>query len=176
MNQTIYCKNLPDKLQKADLRRSLYMLFSTYGPVLDIVALKTPKMRGQAHVVFRDVQASTQAMRALQGFEFFGKQMKLSYAKGKSDTIAKLDGTFKIPTPEAATGIAATELQKSVFGGPPPGFEVAAPPATNTLPPPETSEGDKGVKRRREEESDKEDTSMEEEDDEGEAMDESDSD
>jgi U2 small nuclear ribonucleoprotein B'' len=67
--------NLPDKLQKADLRLSLYYLFSTYGPVMDVVALKTMKMRGQAHIAFRDIQASTQAMRALQGFEFFGKEM-----------------------------------------------------------------------------------------------------
>ena len=54
---------------------SLYMLFSTYGPILDIVAMKNGKMRGQAHIVFRDIQASTQAMRALQDFDFFGKQM-----------------------------------------------------------------------------------------------------
>jgi U2 small nuclear ribonucleoprotein B'' len=54
------------------------MLFSTYGPILDIVALKTMKMRGQAHVVFRDIQASTQAMRALQGFSFFDKEMVCS--------------------------------------------------------------------------------------------------
>ena len=54
---------------------SLYTLFSTYGPVLDVVAMKTPKMRGQAHIVYRDIQASTQAMRALQGFDFFGKEM-----------------------------------------------------------------------------------------------------
>jgi hypothetical protein len=32
-------------------------------------------MRGQAHIVFRDIQAATQAMRALQGFDFFGKEM-----------------------------------------------------------------------------------------------------
>ena len=32
-------------------------------------------MRGQAHVVFRDTQTSTQAMRALQGFDFFEKDM-----------------------------------------------------------------------------------------------------
>ncbi len=51
------------------------MLFSTYGPVLDVVALKSMKMRGQAHIVYRDIQASTQAMRALQGFELFGKEM-----------------------------------------------------------------------------------------------------
>lgn len=71
----LYCTNLPDKLRKHDLRSSLYSLFSTYGTVLDVVAMKTNKMRGQAHVVFKDIQASTQAMRALQGFEFFGKEM-----------------------------------------------------------------------------------------------------
>lgn len=43
--------------------------------MLDVVAMKTKKMRGQAHVVFKDIQASTQALRALQGFEFFGKEM-----------------------------------------------------------------------------------------------------
>jgi RNA recognition motif-containing protein len=68
-------RNLPDKLQKEDLKRNLYMLFATYGVILDVVALKTMKMRGQAHVVFRDVDSSTQAMRALQGFTFFGKDM-----------------------------------------------------------------------------------------------------
>lgn len=77
-NHTLYCSNLPDKLQKDDLKRALYMLFSVYGSILDIVALKTPKMRGQAHVLFRDVSSSTQAMRSLQGFEFFGKEMVCS--------------------------------------------------------------------------------------------------
>jgi len=43
--------------------------------VLDVVAMRSSKLRGQAHVVFRDIQASTQAMRGLQGFEFFGKEM-----------------------------------------------------------------------------------------------------
>ena len=51
------------------------MLCATYGVILDIVALKTMKMRGQAHVVLRDVDSSTQAMRALQGFAFFGRDM-----------------------------------------------------------------------------------------------------
>ncbi len=72
---SLYLTNLPEKLQKADLRLSLYTLFSTYGPVLDVVAVKNGTMRGQAHIAFRDVQASTQAMRALQGFDFFGKEM-----------------------------------------------------------------------------------------------------
>lgn len=72
---SLYIRGLPDKLPKEDLKRNLYMLFATYGVILDVVAMKTSKMRGQAHVVFRDLDASTQAMRALQGFTFFGKDM-----------------------------------------------------------------------------------------------------
>ncbi|KAF2168829.1 hypothetical protein M409DRAFT_33437, partial [Zasmidium cellare ATCC 36951] len=83
-NQSLYIQNLPEKLQKHDLKRNLYMLLSTYGPVLEITAVKTPKMRGQAHVLFRDVQSATQAMRHCQGFDFFGKEMRVSYAKSRS--------------------------------------------------------------------------------------------
>lgn len=74
-NQSLYIQNLNEKLQKPDLKRNLYMLFLTYGPVIDITALKTSKMRGQAHVLFRDPQSATQAMRHCQGFEFFGREM-----------------------------------------------------------------------------------------------------
>lgn len=67
--------NLNDKIRKADLRRALYTLFSTHGVVLDVVALKTMKMRGQAHIVFQNPSIATQAMRALQGFELFDREM-----------------------------------------------------------------------------------------------------
>lgn len=140
-NQTLYINNLPSsKIQKPDLRISLYILFSTYGPVLDVVALRTEKMRGQAHVVFRDVQTATQAMRALQGFEFFGREMQISYAKSKSDTIAKLDGTFRMPS-AAAGAVTSTELQQSIFNAPP-STSTAAPlqaPAPGTLKPPQAA-------------------------------------
>lgn len=76
-------------------------------------------MRGQAHIVYRDIQAATQAMRALQGFEFMGMEMQIQYAKTKSDTIAKLDGTFNRPTAKAGE-VVASELQQSIFSGPPP--------------------------------------------------------
>lgn len=113
-NQTLYIQNLNDKIRKGDLRQSLYMLFATYGIVLDVVALKTPKQRGQAHIAFRDVPSASQAMRALQGFNLYGKELvslkfliddkrtlmrsqRISFAKGKSHIIAKLDGTFMVP-------------------------------------------------------------------------------
>ena len=74
-SQSLYLSNLPEKLQKSDLRRELYTLLSTYGPVLDINALRTAKMRGQAHVLFKDVQSATLAMRGEQGREFYGKDL-----------------------------------------------------------------------------------------------------
>jgi len=75
INQTLYIQNLNEKLQKHDLRRALYMLFSTYGPVLDVVAMRGSKMRGQAHVLFRDTTTATQAMRACQDMDFFGRPL-----------------------------------------------------------------------------------------------------
>ena len=37
----------------AELKKSLYAIFSQFGPILDIVAVKSLKMRGQAFVVFQ---------------------------------------------------------------------------------------------------------------------------
>lgn len=68
----------------ADLRRLLYVYFSSYGKVLDVVALKSQKMRGQAFIVFKDLATSTTALRKEDGRVFAGKAMRISYAKGKS--------------------------------------------------------------------------------------------
>ncbi|KAF1924373.1 RNA-binding domain-containing protein [Didymella exigua CBS 183.55] len=145
-NRTLYVRNLNDKLPKEDLKRNLYMLFATYGVILDIVALKTMKMRGQAHVVFRDVDSSTQAMRALQGFTFFGKDMQIAYAKSKSDTVAKLDGTYKMPEPDLPEK-AAEETSAQ-----PTGFSAALEKAV----PVNEQDRAKGQKRKAEEEDEEE--------------------
>lgn len=101
-NQSIYIKNLNDSLKKPDLRLHLYLLFSTYGTVLDVVALKTPRMRGQAHVVFKDIASASHAMKECNGRAFFGKPMNIQYAKGQSDIIRKLEGTFVPSTQRTA--------------------------------------------------------------------------
>ncbi|KAI9797020.1 MAG: U2 snRNP complex subunit msl1 [Piccolia ochrophora] len=175
-NQTLYINNLPSNLRKPDITLSLYTLFSTYGPVLDVVVLPKTRMRGQAHVVFRDVHASTQAMRSLQSFDFFGKALNIQYAKTKSDAISKLDGTYRMPA-AAAGAVTATDLQQSIFNAPPSAAPLAVPPtAPPGLKPPDGQEGvaeeeaksPQGVKRRRDDESDDEEAPMEE-DDEGDA-------
>ena len=53
-------------------------------------------MRGQAFVVFKDINSAMEARRAVNGREFYGKTMKVNFAKEKSDIVAKLDGTFHI--------------------------------------------------------------------------------
>jgi len=93
-NQTIYINHLNEKVKKDVLKRSLYECFSQFGPVLDVVAMKTIKMRGQAFVVFKDVTAATNALRQMQGFPFFERELKIQFAKGTSDVVAKLEGTW----------------------------------------------------------------------------------
>jgi len=92
-NQTIYLNNLNERIKKEELRKSLYAMFTQFGTVLDVVALKTLEMRGQAFVVFKDVASATNAMRSMQNFPFYDKPMHIQYAKTKSDIIAKMEGS-----------------------------------------------------------------------------------
>ena len=94
-NNTIYANNLNDKIKKEELKRSLYALFTQFGQVLDIVAMKTMAMRGQAFIIFKEINGATNALRSLQGFPFYDKPMKLGYAKKDSDIIAKIKGTHQ---------------------------------------------------------------------------------
>jgi len=125
---------------------------------------------------------------------------KVLYASSKSDTLAKLDGTYK--QPEAVSQTQASSLQQSIFAGPPgdspaavtgaPGTQpsngtnsgLAPPPSSNivsSVPVDQSSSNtaataSQGLKRARDEDEDEaedenEDAAMEMDDD---AMDESD--
>jgi len=94
-NNTIYVNNLNEKIKKEQLKRALHGVFSQFGKILDIVACRGKKLRGQAWVVFDELQPATNALRQMQGFPFFDKPMRISFARAKSDVISKRDGTFK---------------------------------------------------------------------------------
>lgn len=95
-NKTLYIQHLNEKIPKEELRKALYYLFSQYGRVVDVVALKTMKMRGQAFIVYRDITEASRAMRALQKFPLFDKQIKIDYAKTRSNILNVLEGEYKI--------------------------------------------------------------------------------
>ncbi|KAK5132450.1 hypothetical protein LTR08_009061 [Meristemomyces frigidus] len=168
-NQSLYLSNLPEKLPKPALRRALYTLCATYGPVLDITALKTPAMRGQAHVLFRDTHTATQALRALEGTDFCGRGLRIAYSRNRSGTLARLTGTVGVKEGMAEGGKAggAAAAASSVSAFPPPPGAMPAAKAVGALPPPpglpaklaapaavvDGAPSPQGTKRAREEES-----------------------
>eukprot|EP01062_Namystynia_karyoxenos_P029816 TRINITY_DN22339_c1_g1_i1.p1 TRINITY_DN22339_c1_g1~~TRINITY_DN22339_c1_g1_i1.p1 ORF type:complete len:292 (+),score=116.75 TRINITY_DN22339_c1_g1_i1:70-876(+) len=93
--ETLYLSGLPDKVKRHELKRQLYYLCSAYGRIVDIVCQGAPRKRGQAFVIFNDVQSATTCMRRLQGFPFNERPMQIEYARTKSDCIALRDGTFR---------------------------------------------------------------------------------
>jgi len=72
----------------------LFILMLTIA-IVDIVALKTFKMRGQAFIIFKEISSATNALRTMQGFPFYDKPMRINYSKSESDVISKAKGTFK---------------------------------------------------------------------------------
>lgn len=128
-NHTIYINNLNEKIKKEELKKSLYAIFSQFGQILDIVALKTLKMRGQAFVIFNDVTMAANALRSMQGFPFYDKPMRISYAKSQSDLIAKRYGTFvERPKKDASAANGAKKEKKKAGAN---GTEPALPAQSN---------------------------------------------
>lgn len=124
-NQTIYVQNLYEKLPKQELRKALHAMFSQFGKIIDVVALKTLRLRGQAWIVFADVAAATNAKNTMQGFPFFDKPIRIEFARTKSDAVSKLDGSYKPDKERKKKGEAARETlikrgehKRAAAGGP----------------------------------------------------------
>ena len=135
-NHTLYVNNLNGKVKKQLLRKSLYNLFVTYGRVMGVIAIKGVKMRGQAFIVFDDIQNSTAALRSLQGVVFFEKPMRLSYAKRDSDAIRSSKSQIAEKT---AALIATSQPEQKTRKDKP---RVPPPPS---LPPPDRSLQDQHI-------------------------------
>lgn len=84
---------MEERIKIDDLKEALTEIFSEYGNVIDLVAKKNLKARGQAFVVFEDVEAAERAIKEVQGFELFEKPMLLDYAKTKSDATVQREGS-----------------------------------------------------------------------------------
>ncbi len=57
------------------MKKCLYAIFSQFGKILDVVVMRSIRLRGQAWVVFEEIGSATAALRAMQGFPFFEKPM-----------------------------------------------------------------------------------------------------
>lgn len=65
----------------SELKKSLHAVFSQFGKILEVLAFKTLKHKGQAWVVFDEVSSATNALRQMQGFPFYDKPMVYFFEK-----------------------------------------------------------------------------------------------
>lgn len=93
-NQTIYVNNISEKIKIPALTTELKAIFNQFGSILEIQAKKNLRMRGQAFIVFEDIESAKKAVATMQGFPFHDKKMRIAFAKSDSDLIAKQKGTY----------------------------------------------------------------------------------
>ncbi|KAI0833948.1 RNA-binding domain-containing protein [Hypoxylon sp. FL0890] len=87
---TVYVRNLEERVKPEPLKEALRVVFSEYGNIIDIVAKRNLKAKGQAFIVFDRPESALQAVEEVQGFELFEKPMQVALARTRSDaTVLK---------------------------------------------------------------------------------------
>jgi U2 small nuclear ribonucleoprotein B'' len=86
--QTLYINNLNEKIAINELRQILNLLFSKYGPIINIIAKKNILMRGQAFVIFEKKEDAENAKKELHCKILFKKKMRVNYAKEEAYLIS----------------------------------------------------------------------------------------
>ncbi|EEQ98310.1 U1 small nuclear ribonucleoprotein A, putative [Perkinsus marinus ATCC 50983] len=155
-NETLYINNLNDRVKPEELKKSILELCKPCGTVIDCIAMRSLRRRGQVFVVFSSKKESSSAMKKLQGHSLYSKNMRVSYAKTKSDAIAKKEGTYvrrdkeklremraaaqaklqpEAAAQAAAAAAAAAAAKAAVPGGPMPGgMQQPTPPNFTGMP------------------------------------------
>ncbi|CAX43086.1 U2 small nuclear ribonucleoprotein, putative [Candida dubliniensis CD36] len=85
--QTIYINNLNEKVSINKLKKELQLTFDTCGKILQISALKTLKLKGQAFITFEDIPSATKALE-FNKKDLLAKPMNVTYAKSDADVIS----------------------------------------------------------------------------------------
>lgn len=93
-NPSLYVNNLTEKIKIDELKKALFHVFSQFGNIIEICAHKDLKRRGQAWIIFENVESASKALGEMANFSFYGKPMQVSFSKIKSDVVAKKDGSF----------------------------------------------------------------------------------
>ncbi|RYN43205.1 hypothetical protein AA0113_g10461 [Alternaria arborescens] len=87
--ETIYVNNLEERVKIDTMKQALTRVFQYYGPILDVIAKSSLKRKGQAFIVFDSEKAALEAVEEMNGFEMYGKVMKVHRAKTHSDETVK---------------------------------------------------------------------------------------
>lgn len=102
--ETLYVRNLNEKVSVNTLRRLLTDVFAKFGDIVQITAHKNLKMKGQAFVTFANKQQSATAMEELQQYMLFDRPISIDYAKTNSDNfhVKVNDDTATVKNRQAA--------------------------------------------------------------------------
>lgn len=93
MYPRVYVKNLEERIKVDQLKEALTEIFSEYGNIIDLVAKKNLKAKGQAFIVFDSADDAAKAIEEINGFELFDKPMQLDFARTRSDaTVLQQEG------------------------------------------------------------------------------------
>jgi RNA recognition motif-containing protein len=87
--RSIYIRNINNRTKPAELVPKLHDFYSHFGTVLDVIAKKNLRARGQAFVVFEQPSAAVAAVRETNGFELLGQPIEVKWAKAMSDVAVK---------------------------------------------------------------------------------------
>lgn len=109
-NNTLYLQNLNERVAPRHLILQLKEIFSEFGEVLEVVAKRRLVLRGQAFIIFKEVEAARRALEIMQGVRLYGKTVIARFARYKSDMISKADGTYEIERRRR-------EQDKSIYNG-----------------------------------------------------------
>lgn len=87
--ETVYLNNLNEKVKLPVLKQTLKNLFKNFGPVLDVVAHRSVRMRGQAFVAFADREIAAKVVKEIKGFPLYGKPIEIAFARSSADCVVK---------------------------------------------------------------------------------------
>ncbi len=91
---TIYLQNINERVKPVDLKKDLANLLEPVGQIVNIVAKRALPLRGQAWIQFDSTESAHRAISFLQGRRLYGKSVVARFAKYKSDSVSKADGTY----------------------------------------------------------------------------------
>ncbi|KAH9786502.1 U1 small nuclear ribonucleoprotein A [Citrus sinensis] len=117
----------------AELKQSLHAVFKQFGTILEILAFKTLKHKGQAWLVFKDVASATAAVEKMQGFPFYDKPMVRRRKKRKDQHDANQAGMGLNPAYAGAYGATPPLSQIPYPGGAKSVIPEAPAPPNNIL-------------------------------------------
>lgn len=85
--ETLYLRNLNEKISINKLKTKLQALFSTYGTIIQITAHKNLKMKGQAFITYDSIEHAQNAINKLQNFMIFEKPVQIQFSRSNSDNL-----------------------------------------------------------------------------------------